>query len=372
MSTFDRFQLKTNPFRLTPAINSEELIWAGFPEVKGKLENRIKRSIQIPNSSLILNWGEYGSGKTHAARYFNKQSVLQEIADGIKQTLPFSLNINFPKSKQPIWDIYYQIIDKLDIDVIREKVAEYYCEDDIINLINKSTDNFYIRNVLKALFNSEVEIKLLKQFLYNRISTGDLKKFPDESIQRTFSSDNDITEFLAAFFSLITCQKEPYSCVIIWFDEFEDISILNSVNINNVNNFLKIIIDKTPNNLLIFLNLTQSAMIDVEDLGEYLQEAVKSRIKDRIELSMPTKEDLKLYLKDLLNNPLYREDATDDYFPFNEDVIDELIETLGNVSLRRFNEAFSLLLESAVFDDRDEITSDYYKKIESEIIGWKD
>lgn len=370
MNTFDRFQLKTNPFRLTPAINSEELIWAGFPEVKKKLENRIKRSIQIPNSSLILNWGEYGSGKTHAARYFNKQIVLQEIADAINQTLPFSLNINFPKSKQPVLDIYYQIIDKLNIDDIRSKIIEIY-EDSIPDITNIITDNYYIRNVLEAMFISTVDVKLLKQFLYNRISIADLKKFPGEGIQRTFSSDNDITEFLAAFFSLITYKKEPYSCVTLWFDEFEDISILNSVNINSVNNFLKTIIDKAPNNLLIFLNLTQSAMIDVEDLGEYLQEAVKSRIKERIEFRMPDNIELKQYLKELLNNSNYRETARGDYFPFDEDIINEIIKDLGNVSLRRYNEAFSLLLENAVFDNKDNIDVDYYKSIKNEIIGWK-
>ena len=65
------FKLKSNPFRMTPAVNSDEIIWAGFPQMKEKFENRIKRSIKMPNSGLILNWGEYGSGKTHAARYFN-------------------------------------------------------------------------------------------------------------------------------------------------------------------------------------------------------------------------------------------------------------------------------------------------------------
>ena len=370
MNEFEKFRLKTNPFRITPAINSEELIWAGFPEVKNKLEKRIKRSIQIPNSSLILNWGEYGSGKTHAARYFNKETVLQEIADEIRQTLPFSLNINFPKSKMPVWDIYYQVIDKLDIDNLREKLTRSSVN--AFDVIDICTDNFYIRNVLKAMFNAEVEIRLLKQFLYNKISVGDLKKFPDEGIQRTFSSDNDITEFLSALFSLITYQKKAYSCVILWFDEFEDISILNSVNINNVNNFLKIVIDRTPNNLLIFLNLTQSAMMDVEDLGEYLQEAVKSRIKDRIELSMPTLDDLRLYLKELLNNSIYRETPEDSYFPFEEDVVDEVAKDLGIVSLRRFNEAYSLLLESALFDENEKIDKAYYESIKEEIIGWKD
>jgi hypothetical protein len=368
MSTFDKFNLKANPFRMTPAINSEELIWAGFPEVKERLENRIKRSIQIPNSTLILNWGEYGSGKTHAARYFNKISVLQRLAD--TNSISLSMDINFPNSKQPILDIYTQILDKLDVEKLREYVKSKV--DDINSIVNFITDNIFMRNVIKLMFDETVDASIFKGYLYKTTFTNnDLRKFAKEGVQRTFSTDNDLTEFLAALFSLITYQKQAYSCVILWFDEFESISTLNSVNIYAVNNFLRAIIDKTPNNLLVFLNLTQSAMLDVEDLGEYLQEAVKSRIKDRIELSMPTKEDLKLYLKELLNNPLYRDNSEDSYFPFDEDVVDEIVKDLGTVSLRRFNEAFSLLLESALFDDNGNIDKAYYESIKDEIIGWK-
>lgn len=366
MSTFDRFQLKTNPFRLTPAINSEELIWAGFPEVKEKLENRIKRSIQIPNSSLILNWGEYGSGKTHAARYFNKISVLQELA-GTK-SIPLSMDINFPNSKQPVWDIYTQIIDKLDIVYLRKNLKTKGIN--VPSVVKSVTDNIFMQNVIKLMFDETVDATVFKGYLYKTTFTNsDLRNYAKEGVQRTFSTDNDLTEFLAALFSLITYQKIAYSCVILWFDEFESISTLNSVNISAVNHFLRAIIDKTPNNLLLFLNLTESAMMDVGDLSEYLQEAVKNRIKERIELCMPKEEDLKTYLKELLNNPIYRENSTNDYFPFNEAVIDELISGLGNVSLRRFNEAFSLLLESAAFDNKDSIDVAYYNEIKREIIG---
>ena len=365
MNSFETFKLKTNPFRMTPAINSDELIWAGFQQVKDKLGKRIKRSIQIPNSTLILNWGEYGSGKTHAARYFNKISVLQELS-GAEQP-PFSLDINFPKSKEPVKDIYVQIIDKLDISELREQIIDK--DVDVSIVLNLVTDNILIRNVVKLMFDDTVPVTTFKSYLYGTSSIN--KSFVENSVQRKLVTDSDYTEFLSTIFSLITYQKKAFSCVVLWIDEFEDISILNSINISNVNNFIRTIIDKTPNNLLMFLNLTQSAMMDVEDLGEYLQEAVKSRIKDRVELSMPTKEELKIYLKDLLNNSLHREEPKDSFFPFDEDVVDEIVKDLGSVSLRRFNEAFSLLLESALFDKKAVIDKDYYDSMKNEIVGWK-
>lgn len=41
---FDKFKLKSNPFRMVPAINPEELVWAGFSNIKSKIEGRIKRA----------------------------------------------------------------------------------------------------------------------------------------------------------------------------------------------------------------------------------------------------------------------------------------------------------------------------------------
>lgn len=368
MNTFEKFKLKTNPFRITPAINSEELIWAGFSELKKKLENRIKRSIFIPNSSLVLNWGEYGSGKTHASRYFNKTDVLRELSEGTQP--PFSLNISFPKSKQPVLDIYTQIIDKIEISELRKQINN--SKIDVSSTLDLVTDNPFIRDVLKLMFGDIVDDTKFKGYLYGTtVTTSDLKKYAEYGVHRKLSSENDYTELLAALFSFITYNKKLYSCVILWIDEFEDISILNSTNISAVNNFLRTIIDKTPNNLLMFLNLTQSAMMDVEDLGAYLYESVKKRIKETIEFTLPTEKELKEYLCELLNNSIFRETPRDDYFPFEEEVVDIIISDLGNVSLRRFNEAFSLLLESALFDNKDKIDVGYYNTMKNEVIGWK-
>ena len=188
---------------------------------------------------------------------------------------------------------------------------------------------------------------------------------------RKIETDNDIVEILSALLTVIT-NENMYPCVIIWIDEFEDIAYQSTSNINNINNFIKVLFDKTPNKLLLFINFTLSAMANVDDLSVYLQDAVKSRIKERIELTIPDKAELKTYLLDLLNSPLYREGDARGYVPFDEDMIEQLIDDIGNASLRRFNEALSYLLESAEIDNQCPITKDYYQSIKDEIIGWKD
>ena len=362
---FEKFKLKTNPFRMVPAVNQEELIWAGFPEIKEKFERRIKRSIRIPNSTIVLNWGEYGSGKTHAARYFSKRSVLQTCIDPSKDvTTPLSIVINFPKGKNVVRELFTQIIDKIDIAAVNSKLSSLDSE----KVLNNMTDNMFVRQIISYLFKADFEKDLYLKYLYDESSPQERNKL---GFLRKIETDNDIVEILSALLTVIT-NENMYPCVIIWIDEFEDIAYQSTSNINNINNFIKVLFDKTPNKLLLFINFTLSAMANVDDLSVYLQDAVKSRIKERIELAIPDKAELKTYLLDLLNSPLYREGDARGYVPFDEDMIEQLIDDIGNASLRRFNEALSYLLESAEIDNQCPITKDYYQSIKDEIIGWKD
>ncbi len=365
------FNLTTNPFRMTPANSGEELFWAGFPDTKGKFEKRIKRSIKIPNSTLVLNWGEYGSGKTHAARYFGKQSVLLDLAG--QMPIPYFILISLSKGKSPVDDFYTSVIDKIDLSVLRESFLEVL--EQINSYIDSMGDNVHIIAVLKAIFNQEVEINLMRRYLYQNTNAADNRLLNEYNIFRTLNSDTDFSKVLSGIFSCITFNKAIYSTIILWIDEFEDIAIMTKVNGDKMNSFLREILDNTPDNLLLFLNLTQSALFNIADLSEYISEALKSRIKTRINFDLPQKSDVLLYVKELLGNYKFRKYLNTDnlYFPFNETLLSLLFEDLENASLRRINEALGLLLEIAESEEQTPITQDYYEENKDEVIGgWKE
>jgi len=345
MNFKEKFNLKTNPFRLTPATNSIEIVWAGFEEIKEKIANRIKRSVKLPNSSLVLNWGEYGSGKTHSARYFSKENVLEELSGDLPK--PYPIIVSLPKGKEPVYSLFISIIDKLKIEELRGKIEL----EEISNFIENYGDNIFIKAVLKAIFNNDIDVSFLRKFLYGNITNTELKGLNKYGILRKLNSDNDYTLFISGLFSCITFEKKAYSLVVFWIDEFEDIAVLNSSNIDKTNNFLRELMDNTPNNLLLFINLTQSALIGAEDLGEYVYESVKTRIKERNSFDLPSDDDFRLYLKEILS--FYRLNENDDYYPFSTEVVENLITKTQGFSLRRFNEAFSILLELADMDKAD-------------------
>lgn len=372
MSYTDLFNLTTNPFRLTPAVNPDEIIWAGFPLIKTKFESRIKRAIKIPNSSLVLNWGEYGSGKTHAARYFGKSSVLTQLATEAESKIPYFLFITLPKGKTPIEDFFVSIIDKIDIPQLREKFRPN--NERLSIFIDSIGDNIFIKNVAKAFFNEEIEENLFRRYLYGSTNAADNRSLVHFGIQRVLNPDTDYAKLLAIIFSCLTCDKLHYSTVILWIDEFEDIAILTKVNGDKTNSFLRELLDNTPNNLLVFLNLTQSALFNIEDLGEYISEALKSRIKDRINFEIPKEQELLLYVSDLLKAYRSEQDKNgeDVYSPFTDTLIKKIASELGNVSLRKFNEALGMLIELAESDSQTPIDDTYYEANKSDVIGWKE
>ena len=232
MLTFDKFKLKENPFRVVPAINSKELIWAGFRGIKETFETRILRSMLIPNSAIVLNWGDYGSGKTHAARYFCKDNVMQELAERIDCQAPLSIMINFPRGKKVIEEIYTQIMDKIDIGYLRANIPEGV---NINDCIKNSTDSVYIQKVLEEMFNDRSRtVEQVKAFLYGTEYPKDLVNV---GITRKLNIETDAVDLLSALFNVITVVKMS-SAVILWIDEFEDISLQNSTGINAANAFI--------------------------------------------------------------------------------------------------------------------------------------
>jgi len=367
-----KFNLKENPFNLTPSLPNQDIKWVGFKNLKEKLANRIKRNVVMKNSSMVLNWGDYGSGKTHALRYFCSSKVITKIADDLKKPELLCFDINLPNDKDPIATVFIKIIDKLDVNNLRNKVQENY--DSIEKFLNDNFRNQFVKNVVKAIINTDNEISenLIKKFLYNNVSAKELASLNEHGILRTIKNEDDYTSILSALFMTLTLNKKTYSCLVLWIDEFENISALNSSNVDKVNNFLRNLIDECPNNLLIFINLTQSALIDLKDLSEYLYDSVKSRIKERIEFEFPNQVEFKNYLKEILR--FYRINKKvnnkNKFHPFNEDLINQLLNDSGDITVRNFNEYLSLLLELAIMEKSD-INLDLYNKYKDELIGWK-
>ena len=93
---YAHLNLNDNPFTATPITGRP--IWCGMQRLKADLERRVQISLKTSPSSIVLNWGHYGSGKTHAAKYFTSEITLKEVAaTAALPNPPLAFYIGFPR-----------------------------------------------------------------------------------------------------------------------------------------------------------------------------------------------------------------------------------------------------------------------------------
>jgi hypothetical protein len=179
---------------------------------------------------------------------------------------------------------------------------------------------------------------------------------------------------VSTMFNCLTYEQKIYSEIFLWIDEFEDIDTLNKSVGDRFTSFLRQLLDKTPNNLTIFLNFSPKRFTNIEDLSIYLGEALWRRTRLKIHFAEPSIEEAIDYLKELLNHPRFRGDQDLDeenvFYPFSEDIVKYVLKNVGRLSIRKINEVFSIILELALIEEKN-IGIDFINSIKEEIISWE-
>ncbi len=374
--TYENLGLKENPFRLTPPLDPKEIIWAGMDEVKDNLEKRIRIAMKTRPSRIVLNWGSYGSGKTHASLYFSKTDRLHVIAEEEEAQEAKSIKITLPRSSNNIVQEFLRsFLGQYSLEKIHEdfkKIEDIFGKEELTKMIEMFSSDASIAEVFKKLIdiddNTGDEFIKLKNYIY-----GDRAKSTLNYLGLPLGLDNDeqIANFLATTINCITYEKRNYSSFFIWLDEFEDIDTVKKSLADRFITFLRQFIDKTPNNLVLFLNFTQKAFMDMEDLSSYLGEALTSRAKVKIDFKNPTLSESVDYVNELCENELFKIEGKESPFNNNE-TIKYALEHIGNLTARKINETFSIILEMALINEVDKINKEFIDSIQDEIIAWEE
>jgi hypothetical protein len=374
--------LKDNPFAGTPPKPGEEIIWAGMAEQKKLIEDRIALSLSTSPYSLILNWGPWGGGKTHAARYFNQDEVLGSLSKRAKEVKPISMVINVPRgSKNVVKDLYISLLSNIGLQRIRndisnaatalgnkftETVRAYSGDEELTLALQLLAGTGAGAKSVEVGADKNEELPLsLKRYFFLSAGTTELREL---GLGRKIESSNDMIKILTSIFNLLLHSRDdgaPYSEVIVWFDEMEEILSLPGKEQVVLTGLLRDLTDSVPSNLTMFLNFTGRAGGKLEDVGAYLSPAVWDRVRDQVFFDFLNEDQISEYIVELLNHPRYRipeSKPPSEYFPFDKDGVDYLgHELMAKATPRAINEVCSLVIEraltSGVLDRRDGVIS---------------
>ena len=225
MMNFADYNLKENPFRIGPSLHSKEIIWAGFPILKKQIEDRITIGIRTTPSKIILNWGRYGSGKTHAANYFTNTNRLTEICNGLGAKPVKSIKINLPRtSKDPVQAFLRSFLGQINLLEIMSNfkaIKETIGGPALTELINAVSSDSVIAQIYEIITaaNGAEELTSLEYYLFGDSTKATLTKL---GLPSGLKDDEQVVNFLSTYVNVVTYNSNLYSAFILWIDEFED------------------------------------------------------------------------------------------------------------------------------------------------------
>ena len=361
--------LLDNPFRTGPPRQRlGEIVWADMVRKKQEIEDAIRFPLQTSPSNLVLNWGPYGGGKSHAALYFTQPEILESISREVNTVPPLAVILTIPRgTSNVIRAIYLDILGKLKMNLLRETLADLVNEvgkDSALKLLEILSGNEEFAQALYLLSGTRPSGRLFQEdeFLLSRyflLSAGktEVKQL---RLARTIESTSDMISILTTILNLLVLktEKKPaplFSELFLWFDEVEELVTLPSKEQAGLTSFLRDLIDYIPNNLTVFLNFTLKTPGKYEDIGVYLDEALRSRVRREFLFGELDLESSLLYIKELLTHPKYRtpelkEECPDDLYPFDQTGLDYLLSILKPLTPRSINENCTLLIERALLE----------------------
>ena len=362
------YGLKTDPFTLQPA--SVVTNWAGRSAERQLLTDIVTTPLatDIGTSEFTVIHGEYGSGKSHALRYF--QSMVNDV-DAVRFR---SVAIYVPTikmdQKTTFLRLYKEIIQLANMnelislakavnekfiaakDDVRkeltgeqrgmgEAISDDYLETEVLRSVD-SSDLPMLRLVLHLAEESEEAIAYLQ-------GSGT----PPANIGLSSRVDNDFAaaKTLGGLFRVLTLSirgQEP-ACLAtyLFLDEVEAILDDRQTDVIQFFQGIRNLVNELPYHFCLLLSFSgETALIEA-----VMPQAILQRMTRQYYVELPplTPDDAKVFVRDLLEQ--HRPEGfelANPYHPFTEESIELTLERVSQITPRHLFRALNLILIRAV------------------------
>lgn len=362
MKDIKDYKLTENPFQhLTPSMDNSDgnIPWAGHEKLKEQINEVYLRIFKNSPRQVVLNWGQYGGGKTYAAHYFtNKskkglyQAYIRSPKKGGKADEEFYKNI--------INYISYRKIKK-QINLLLKKMGD----DEFFDFLQKRLHNEEIVEALIKIGSEDPEVtSLMHRYIFDGLSKAELKKV---ELAKNLDFGTESIKFLAG---IILCfigdQKTYEGRFVLWVDEMEDMIYYSQKEYRAFSQVLRDLIDSINQNFAIFFNFTL-AESEEETIELLLGAALWSRINKKIRFKELNEEEALKYCLDLIKH--YQIGNQSAYFPFQEDILLNIIKIIpsDNLTPREINRYCGEVLQYAMEKEYSSITTQVVNEALSKI-----
>lgn len=376
---YDIFLLKDNPFKSTPPRMDEPITWAGNKDLLEGLQNKIKISMRATPTRAIVCYGEWGTGKTHAMRYFLNERHLKPLYKEFKISKPLVVPVTISRA-EVFPSLYTSIIEGIGLktlefwlDEVIKKIGtkalekEGKLEEEIRQLVVNEPRLEKILTILATAPKTDRDYYslIIERYLFGTANRADLNEL---GFPRGIETQSDEQKMIFGIFNTLTNSSESipepfFSKIILWIDEAENAVFFSGRDINAIQGFSRDLIDFVSSNLIIFLNCTLMEGYDLRLVMGYWGDALTERVY-KYQILKPLTVSLAVqYVEEMLNMDENRSKEQSEktkgnsYFPFTEDSIKYLISivetnTAKALTPRKINDAVSSLLDVITIDTK--------------------
>lgn len=366
--------LRNNPFSVFLSEDPKDVRWVGMYELKKQIEQKLLEAIQSTATQVILCRGLAGTGKTHAMLYY---TLLDHWPIGSGSSTQNVLVIPVRVSKEsdkPDKNFYTDVLEQLGMSQIRQAVATAFQEigeqASLLALqkitgsesLGKAvwmlgTSNDPIQNDFpKSNIRSERKL-LLDSYFLDGCTREELRQL---GLPRNIDTVQDQFRVLTALFHCfigLNPAKEVarHNRVCLWIDEIEELSSYTSSRYRLLAQGLSDLAHHVPHFLSIWMNLTLTHPDEPDAMGFLVGEPLASCITDRIVFRTMTTDQGVQYVQELMR--LWRMEQPETLklppsYPFGEDALWYLLETLGKRTPRSINKRCYNALAAALREHR--------------------
>lgn len=364
--------LKPNPFPEVPPRTPAEAVWAGMPRLKNQFNTLFVEALSTSATQVVLNRGDWGSGKTHAAVYFGTRDRLPKVK-GEQVGNVWHLYVRTPKDPSQADTILYRdIIETIQFSRLRQVIRSIITEHGDQNASGMLQELAGSEALGKALWllglersgtgqlrllRDDKELdewrRLLEAYFFSQHTKTDLRRL---GLSRGIDNSQDRFRILS---SVLQCliglapegEIERHARVLLWIDEMEDLIYFTSRQYRPFTQGLRDLIDHLPSYFTLLMNFTLAEPEVLEDIAVVLGQALMDRVTHQIYFQEPNEEGAYKYVIGLLE--AFRTQVPQDLglpptYPFSEETLKEIVAILPKRTPREINKRCAEIITNAL------------------------
>lgn len=370
---YTAYNLNGNPFPYSPVPAEDPELYCGQQHVSDKISSTVSSMFATGKSRHLVVTGKYGNGKSHTLKY--TRSLLRDREDVVVGYVA--------QPGEGFLDIYHEFVYDLGFDRLQDLAYEYLAvvtrdltnadptgaaamksliddgdvllSDIVPETIRRLSDVTKFADFARAMVHMVYEDTNLYAWQW---LTAEGIRYEQRKEMEIHSALDDDTMGVRAFTAFKNMLLDlDYTGVFVFVDEFESIARLSPKNEQATLNSIRHLMDQNSSGLCMLFGCAPEVWQGV--MSEY--HAFSERIGQEVALRPLTTEHLNELVGDYLSRERIETASAGGIQPFSEESLDLILQhSQGNI--RQILSVCSRLLDSAVEDNKSEITAEFVQE----------